>query len=84
VGGIGIILLLIVPYITPCIILIYKIIRTKHIDYYELSLAFITALIFLASFLSGHILDELIATLYLGFTTGMLLLVMKNNGNETK
>lgn len=83
-GIIGIILLLIVPYIAPCIILIYKIIKTKHIDYYELSLAFITALIFLASFLSGHILDELIATLYLGFTTGMLLLVMKNNGNETK
>ena len=83
-GIIGIILLLIVPYIVPCIILIYKIIKTKHIDYYELSLTFITALIFLASYLSGHILDELIATLYLGFTTGMLLLGMKDNTNQTK
>ena len=81
-GIIGILLLLIVPYIIPCIILLYKIIKTKHIDYYELSLAFITTLIFLASYLSGHVLDELIATLYLSFVTGMLLLTMKDNNQK--
>ena len=87
-GIIGIILLLIVPYIVPCIFLIYKIIKTKNINYDEITLAFITALIFVASYLSGHILDELIATLYLGFTSGMLLVIMndkdKNINNENK
>lgn len=71
-GIVGIILLIIIPYITPCIILIYKIIKTKKIDYFELCLAFTIALIFAAAYLSGHILDELIATLYLGFITGIL------------
>lgn len=80
-GILGIILLLIIPYLTPCILLLYKIIKTKKIDYYELSLTFIIALIFLASYLSGHILDELIATLYLSFTTGFLL---KSINEKTK
>ena len=73
IGIIGIIIFLFVPYILPCIIYAYTIIKRRKFKAYCLSLCATIMLIFAASYMSGHILDELIVTLYLGLISGALL-----------
>ena len=84
IGIIGIILILIVPYIVPCIIFAIKSIKNKRIDTFEIILCFNIIMIFIVSYMSGHILDELIVTLYLGFIIGILLNDLYPKAKKTK
>lgn len=82
IGILGIIVLLFIPYLLPCIILLLKIIKTKKIEFFELTMAFLICVIFFVAFLSGHILDELIVTLYLSFIVGILYQKLIDNYNK--
>ena len=76
IGILGIILFLFIPYLIPCMLYAYKIIKERKFKAYCLSLCAVITMIFLASYMSGHILDELIVTFYLGLVTGSLLCYM--------
>lgn len=73
IGVIGVILFLIIPYLIPIFILCIKMLINKKINYYEFCLCFSVFIVMAVSYLSGHILDELIVTLYLGFIVGIVI-----------
>jgi len=72
-GIFGILLFLIIPYLVPVFIFLFKMLKNKNFDYYSLCLCFSIIVIFAISYLSGHILDELVVTLYLGFIVGIIV-----------
>lgn len=83
IGIIGIILLL-CPYF---IILIYKLIHMLFIDrknfnFYNVMLLASLFLPIAVSFLSGHVVDELIVSLYIGFIAAIILKNIKPNINQ--
>ena len=85
IGILGMILLLF-PYI---IILIYKLIQMLFIDRKLLSFynTMLLASLFLpiaVSFMSGHVVDELIVSLYMGFIAGFILKNIKPNIKQEK
>lgn len=73
IGIVGVILFLIVPYLIPIFILCVKMLVNKKINYYDFCLCFSVFVVMAVSYLSGHILDELIVTLYLGFIVGFVI-----------
>ena len=73
IGIIGVILLLIIPYAIPCMLYGIHILKEKKFTAYNMTICACTVIVFLASYMSGHILDELIVTIYLGFIIGALL-----------
>ena len=80
IGILGIVLLL-CPYI---IILIYKLIQIIFIDkklfnFYNIMLLASLFLPIAVSFMSGHVVDELIVSLYIGFIAGFILKNIKPN-----
>ena len=80
IGILGIVLLL-CPYI---IILIYKLIQIIFIDkklfnFYNIMLLASLFLPIAVSFMSGHVVDELIVSLYVGFIAGIILENIKPN-----
>ena len=83
IGIIGIILFL-SPYI---IILVYKLYQILFVDrklfnFYNIMLLAILTLPIGISFMSGHVVDELIVSLYIGFITGIILKNIKPNINQ--
>ena len=83
IGIIGIILFL-SPYI---IILVYKLYQILFVDrklfnFYNIMLLAILTLPISISFMSGHVVDELIVSLYMGFITGIILKNIKPNINQ--
>lgn len=80
IGIVGILLFLI-PYV---IILIYKlyqmlIVDRKLFNFYNITLMAALFLPLAVSLVSGHILDELIVSLYMGFVAGYMLYSIKPN-----
>lgn len=73
IGIVGVILFLIIPYLVPIFILCVKMLVNKKINYYDFCLCFSVFVVMAVSYLSGHILDELIVTLYLGFIVGIVI-----------
>lgn len=81
IGVIGI-LLFIVPYLVVVVYSLVKIIKNKEkFTYLNMVYLFSIALIFLAGILSGNIFDEWIATLFLAFISGNLLLSINKNSD---
>ena len=79
--GIFGVLLFLVPYV---IILIYKlyqmlIVDRKLFNFYNITLMAVLFLPLAVSLVSGHILDELIVSLYMGFVAGYMLHTIKPN-----
>lgn len=83
IGIIGIILFL-SPYI---IILVYKLYQILFVDrklfnFYNVMLLANLFLPIAISFMSGHVVDELIVSLYMGFIAGIILKNIKPNINQ--
>lgn len=83
IGIIGIILFL-SPYI---IILVYKLCQILFVDrklfnFYNVMLLANLFLPIAISFMSGHVVDELIVSLYMGFIAGIILKNIKPNINQ--
>lgn len=74
IGIVGIILFILVPYLLPCILLSIKMIKNKCINSYNFSLLSCIIILIFISYLGGHVLDELIVTLYMGFVVGFIAL----------
>ena len=72
-GIIGIIIVIIIPYFVPCLIILIKSLRKYEFDIYTISLCFSILITIAFSYMSGHIVDELIVSLYLGLVSGMIL-----------
>lgn len=73
IGILGVIIFLVIPYLIPCVLYMYKVVKERKFKAYCLVLCSAVAMTFMASYMSGHILDELIVTLYLGLVVGALL-----------
>lgn len=81
IGILGIVLF-ILPYFVLCgYVGIEKLIR-KKLTYWDMCLISAVILPLLVSILTGHIVDELIVTLYIGFCLGYLLFENVNNKNQ--
>ena len=83
IGIFGIVFLL-CPWFVIMLKGTYSLIKNKfkQFDFLTCTILFSMAICIGASFMSGHIMDELIVTLYLGFIGGFLLRYIKEENTN--
>lgn len=83
IGAVGVILFLL-PYILIAIYGLYKSIKIRKFNLFTLTTLAMLLLPLGVSYFSGHIIDELIITLYLGCIAGFVLSFAKSGEDENE